>query len=188
MRNLKIFYLLFIILIYSYQPVNSQDIVTDHWETLIFYNDIYQYVSDANPGTDWNLLSYNDSAWLSGQGGIGYGDNDDNTIIEPAISLFLRKEFQITDTAKINEAILSIDYDDAFVAYINGTEIARSNIGTPGIPPAYNDLASGNHEAGNRETYRIYYQDIQNCLEQGNNLLAVQVHNVVANTEGFAVT
>jgi len=35
-----------------------------------------------------------------------------------------------------------VDFDDGFVAYINGVEVARANIGTVGIPPAYNESAT----------------------------------------------
>lgn len=38
-----------------------------------------------------------------------------------------------------------MDYDDAFVAYLNGTEIARANIS--GQPPLFNQASDGLHEA-----------------------------------------
>jgi hypothetical protein len=38
-----------------------------------------------------------------------------------------------------------MDYDDAFVAYINGIEVARANIN--GSPPAYNSTAISDTEA-----------------------------------------
>ena len=47
----------------------------------------------------------------------------------------MRKTFQINNIQDIVSLILDIDYDDAFVAYINGEEIARANI--DGVPPAF---------------------------------------------------
>ena len=35
------------------------------------------------PDTNWRKLAFNDASWLQGQGGVGYGDGDDNTIINP---------------------------------------------------------------------------------------------------------
>ncbi len=60
--------------------------------------------------------------------GFGYSDNDDNTVIQQCISVFIRHKFNITDTTVIAKAILSMDYDDAFVAYMNNVEITRSGI------------------------------------------------------------
>ena len=39
-------------------------------------------------------------------------------------------------------AILNMDFDDGFVAWINGVEIARSNLGSVGDIPAYNTAAT----------------------------------------------
>jgi hypothetical protein len=76
--------------------------------------------------------------------------------------------------------VLNVDYDDAFVAYLNGVEIARENIGTVNIPPAYNQSATNYTEplivyGGSPKTYII--QNYQSLLQNGNNVLAIQVHN-----------
>ena len=42
-------------------------------------------------------------------------------------SLYIRIPFTITDKTLISELELNMKYDDAFVAYINGREVARSN-------------------------------------------------------------
>ena len=108
----------------------------DHWETIIFAEEFWKYyVGVSNPPADWKELSFDDTLWETGKGGIGYGDDDDSTIISSTLSLYLRKGFTIYDTSKISQAVLHVDYDDAFVAYINGIEVARSNIGVAGDTP-----------------------------------------------------
>jgi hypothetical protein len=73
--------------------------------------------------------------------GIGYGDGDDTTdIVGPYNTLYARTNFNLTNFNDITKAILDIDYDDGFVAYINGTEVARS--GVVGNPPNYDDVAT----------------------------------------------
>ena len=58
----------------------------DHWETVIFDNDTWKYLEGTyEPDTNWRKLTFNDSAWLEGQGGIGYGDGDDSTQINSVI-------------------------------------------------------------------------------------------------------
>ena len=144
----------------------------DHWESVVYATDIWRYFpGTADPGSGWNSLPYNDSGWNRGQGGIGYGDNDDNTVISAVISLFMRIKFNITDTSEIDEVQFDMDYDDGFVAYINGAEIARA--GVSGNPPAY-DAAAVNHEA--EGTFTSYLVD-KTVLLNGDNLLAIEVHN-----------
>ena len=41
---------------------------------------------------NWKTIDFDDGDWSSSQGGFGYGDGDDGTIIEPSISVFLRKK------------------------------------------------------------------------------------------------
>ena len=159
----------------------SQNI--DHWETVIFEDDSWKYLEGTfEPDTNWRKLAFNDATWLQGQGGVGYGDGDDNTIINPVTSLYLRKQFTIIDTSEIAAVILHVDYDDAFVAYLNNIEIARSNIGSVGDHPLYNQGSISLHEAqmyqgGNPDQFIINTQLLDNALLQGNNVLSVQVHN-----------
>ena len=64
-----------------------------HWETAIFASDEWKYITpNIELSSNWNALDFDDSGWSSSQGGFGYGDGDDGTIIDPSISVFLRKE------------------------------------------------------------------------------------------------
>ena len=117
----------------------------NHYEMLVNAEDNWQYITPTSePAAAWNTLSFDDSAWSTGKGGIGYGDNDDNTVIDKVTSVYMRREFTIKDVADINKAYLCIDYDDAFVAYLNGVKIASS--GVTGDTPAF-DASGINHEA-----------------------------------------
>ena len=155
----------------------------DHWETVVFDDDVWKYFEGVSePDTNWRKLAFNDMLWQQGVGGIGYGDSDDNTIVSPVTSLYLRKVFTIIDTSEISSLILNVDYDDAFVAYLNNVEIARANIGISGDHPAYNQGSSSLHEAqmyqgGSPDQFIINPQLLDTILNQGNNILAVQVHN-----------
>jgi hypothetical protein len=154
-----------------------------HWETIIAWGDIWKYkLGFAESPSVWSTLIYDDSDWSSGVSGFGYGDGDDATYVNPTISLYIRKSFHINDVNEILKAVLHVDYDDAFVAYLNGVEIARANIGITGIPPAYNDPANiSGHEARiyqGKSPDRYDVESIKNILVTGENILAIQVHNV----------
>ena len=54
----------------------------DHWETAVFADDIWRYiVPDSEPPSNWKDQSFDDSIWDEGEGGFGYCDNDDGTIV-----------------------------------------------------------------------------------------------------------
>lgn len=167
----------------NFSTTSAQQDTVNHWETIIYANDTWRYlVGTAEPDTNWRKLSFNDLSWAQGAGGIGYGDGDDNTVISNTISLYMRMNFNIIDTSKIEKAVLHVDYDDAFVAYINNVEVARSNIGVWGDNPPYNQTAASLREAqmyqgGNPQEFIISKQVLNNILNQGSNVLTMQVHN-----------
>lgn len=158
----------------------------DHWEVPVYANNMWKYfIGTSEPPPTWRDITFNDASWQSGIGGIGYGDGDDSTIISPISSLYMRKTFTIADTSKIAIGALLIDYDDAFVAYLNNVEIARSNIGIYGDHPAFNKLGYKEHEAqmyqnGNFSGgYWIPANVIDSVLKPGLNVFSIQTHNFV---------
>lgn len=153
-----------------------------HWETAVKETDTWKYTAPANdPPANWKQTGFNDATWMSGTGMIGYGDGDDVTILpNGTIAVFMRKAFAVADTSKLLQAILHIDYDDAFVAYLNGVEVARANI--KNITPSRWDQAEAEREAlvykgGKYEKYTIQKEMLKNTLVNGVNILAVQCHN-----------
>ncbi len=166
-----------------------------HWETIIMSDDIWKYfIGTEEPPSSWAELSFDDSLWLSGKGGIGYGDGDDSTIISSTASVYMRIRFNIYDINSIAAAILFIDFDDGFVAYLNDHEIARENIGTPGLRPKHDEYANlTSYEAklptgGIPAKYFINNDTLFKYLRQGENVLALQVHNCNATSSDLSST
>ena len=150
----------------------------NQWETIIDRGDQWKYrPGNSEPPAGWNLAGFNDDSWKSGPSGFGYGDGDDETEIDPVLSIYIRKEFTINNISEISTAILHMVYDDAFVAYINGIEVARANIGVPGVPPAFDQESANSHEASGVPE-RFLVNDFPSILTSGTNALAIQVHNV----------
>jgi len=148
-------------------------------------NGNYKYfIGDTEPPSNWRNIDFDDSGWTDGYHRIGYGDGDDSTIIKPCISLYIRIEFYVSDTDYCKEANFMVDYDDAFVAYLNNVEMIRSNIGIIGDTPTFDKLAYRSHEAVDyrplRSTVNGFYIDslfLSSNLKAGKNILAVQIHN-----------
>ncbi|MDC1227116.1 CotH kinase family protein [Algibacter sp.] len=158
--------------------------------TLINQGDQFKYlIPTSEPNSNWNTSSFDDSNWSSGISGFGYNDGDDATIIPDGTqSIYLRKTFTISDLATVSSIILDLDYDDAFVAYINGNEVARANI--IGTPPAYNTGTITDHEAqiySGGKPERFLITDFSSFLNEGENILSIQAHNISANSSDFTI-
>lgn len=170
---------------------SDKDRRVGHWETVVNWGDIWTYfLGFGAVPAGWREIDFDDSNWFSGPTGIGLGDGDDATIIPAVPSFFMRHIFTIDDLANISNAILHVDYDDAFVAYLNGQEIARANIGSPGIIPAYNDLALESWEAvmyDGGAPERFVINDFADILNEGENIFCLQVHNSAANNTDLSI-
>ncbi|MBT3243274.1 MAG: hypothetical protein HN352_08990 [Bacteroidetes bacterium] len=159
----------------------------DHYESIFHADEDYAYLAVKTAGVDnqlgeWRNPDFDDSEWPTGSGGIGFGDDDDGTMISRSYSVYMRKWFNIDDLPDIEKLILIADYDDGFVVYLNGTEIARANMPANDAFPGYNTRASSSHEAkmysgGYPEPFIIDSAAMAGSLLSGNNLFAVQVHN-----------
>lgn len=180
---------LVVAVIFFFNYIKAQTSIVDHWETVVNATDAWRYFRGVSqPPINWKSLAFNDASWNQGQCSVGYGDGDDATQINATVSVYLRKNFSIIDTANIAKAILNMDYDDGFIAWINGVEIARSsNMGNSGDNYSYNTGAGSNHEAlmyqgGTPEYYTVTKAVLTSCLRPGNNVLAIQVQNESINS------
>ncbi|WCJ60772.1 right-handed parallel beta-helix repeat-containing protein [Fontisphaera persica] len=105
---------------------------------LVAHDDAWHYRLGTNaPQANWTTLgdSQLDATWTVARGGFGFGDAGiagENTTVNVAnicSTLYLRRTFQVTeplDPAAILRLV--VDYDDGFVAYLDGVEIARANL------------------------------------------------------------
>lgn len=132
----------------------------------------------------WKNSAFDDSTWRQGESGFGYGDDDDRTKL-PAMrgkydKLLIRKKFNVDDPALIDQLYLYIRFDDAFIAYLNGHEIARS-----GVLRKHRRDVIDSHEAQGHELFII--KSPRNYLHQGENLLAVAGFNRSLDSSDFSL-
>jgi hypothetical protein len=161
------------------------------FQTIIHKGDVWQYIIPSSEiGNSWKNSGFDASGWNIGPSGFGYGDNDDSTVLNNIKSVFIRKEFVINNLQDISELVLSIDYDDGFVAYINGHEMARSNLGSTGSAVAFNQTASSSREAtmyGGGNPINFSISDPANFLVEGVNVIAIQGHNNNSGSSDFSL-
>jgi len=141
--------------------------------------------TDSSLGLSWIEKSFIDTSWSSGTTGVGY-DNDTTYLpfigldvkaemYEINASCYIRVPFIVENVSELSSMILRMKYDDGFVAYINGEEIASTN-----APPgtlAYNAQATKIHddsEAINFVDYNISLAAFKGGInEGGTNILAI---------------
>ncbi len=164
--------------------------IINYPRTLINQGDLFKYIiPTSEPNYNWRTSSFNDSNWSEGISGFGYADGDDATLIpNGTLSVYLRKKFTIENLDKITSLILDMDFDDGFVAYINGIEVARANIN--GNPPTYNSPTITYTEAqiysgGTPERFLI--PEFKTFLNEGENTLTIQAHNTGSNSSDFTI-
>ena len=161
---------------------SNSNTVIDHYEMAVDAQSEWKYFSgSATIDTNWRNLDYNDNSWMIGTGGFGFGDFDDGTIIAPTPSVFMRKTF-VADTSEIMNAIFFMDYDDGFVAYLNGVEIARANLAGNDTRPEWNALAKSAHEAQiylglPADSFYLNPVFLKSILIHGTNVLTIETHD-----------
>lgn len=175
MKNLRFFtYLIACFVGVSFSSIKAQL----HWESMIIESVNWKYLAaTSEPDADWYKPNFNDAIWPSGPGGIGYGDNDDNTIVPRCNSLYIRTKVAVADVNVVKDLLLDIDYDDAFVLYINGVECARSSNVVGDFPP-YTGATTTDREAkmysgGSPERYQLS----PSMLTNGINVFALHILN-----------
>jgi hypothetical protein len=156
--------------------------------------------SAANPAVDnnWFTPSFDPSpvcattsatnCWTSGTTGIGFETTPPgyqalfgldlrsrmrvSTAADPRyMTAYIRVPFNVTDPALFQQLSLGMQYDDGFVAYLNGVKIAEANAPNP---PAWNSLATAGHD----DALAVSYQNFDitsylNLLTPGQNVLAI---------------
>lgn len=153
--------------------------------TLIPANAEWRYQAEiAVPNPGWHEPMFNDSSWKKGKAGFGYGDNDDHTYLKSMRGKFdsvkIRHPFTVYPNEIIPKLYLYIRYDDAFIAYLNGQEVARSN-----IKGNNNKHTISHHEARKFELFIIDQPD--KYLQEGVNILALEGFNRSLNSSDFSL-
>ena len=109
-------------------------------------------VPTSPPPDNWRSVGYSSGDWSTGKGGIGY-DTGTNLLAwiradvgslmrSKSASLMLRAPFVVTNTG-LSRLLLRMYYNDGFVAWLNGQEVARRNVAA--------DVAWNGHALRSRE-------------------------------------
>jgi len=119
---------------------------------------IWKYFKGTTtPPEAWNSPAFVDSEWLTGP-------------------VYMRYAFEVASPDDVEQMTFTVDYDDAFIAYINGRQVAKEGF--------EGDTISG-HEAG--EPVAISLGDHISKLTAGANVFAIEVHNVTLDSSDLSM-
>ncbi len=144
----------------------------------------------SNPIGAWRAASFaEDSSWLVGQTSVGFGDNDDNTILTDMqnsyTSVYMRRVFTISPGQKPSALKVRARVDDGCIIWINGVEVARFHVDSS-VVPTYNAVAT-DHEASLTTFEDVTVTGTDAYLVEGNNIVAVQGFNSSRGSSDFTL-
>ena len=157
--------------------------------TLVPAGAAWTYLDDGTDlGTAWREPDFDDGAWPSGDAQFGYGDDDEETVVDfggdPAqkhVTTYFRTSFALADPAAVESLLMRLLYDDGAAVYINGTEVARVNLDAD---VGATDLAAA-AQTDLEDAWRSFSVS-RLPLVAGTNVIAVEVHQVASNDDDLS--
>ncbi len=140
----------------------------------------WKYLDDASDqGVAWRTPTYDDSTWKAGKAKLGFSDAA-VTSLSPGqdpkhkpLTYYFRKEFTVADPKAIPNLHLELLRDDGAAVYLNGAEVARSNLPAG---PILHATPAKLAVAGIGETTFFPFKLDATKLTAGRNVIAVEVH------------
>ncbi len=144
-------------------------------------------VPSADMALLWADIGFNDTSWANGTLAVGYDNTttpiDYNLLQGLNVSnmfnvnqtVYIRVPFVLTNVTEIDTMTLTMLYDDGFVAYVNGHEMARDNANDPLL---FNSGAPANRADATAITpANVNVTPSKTFLQIGTNILAFQALN-----------
>lgn len=147
--------------------------------TLVDAGSTWSFLDDgSDQPAQWREPGFDDAAWSRGAGQLGYGDDDEFTLVsfgpDPSAkhaTTYFRKEFFVEAAVQVESLRAEILRDDAAAVYLNGVEIYRDdNLAGDAV---FNTFATS--QVADENVFVGFAVD-PSLLVDGANLLAVEVH------------
>lgn len=175
---------------------------------LVTHSDSWRYHRGTNAPapTDWKVvhdIGLDPALWPLGNGGFGYANNGGvtaetnncktilNDMYNKYTTVQMRRQFSLSQAPAPDQKLyLRMDWDDGFIAWLDGNYLMQKNSPNGTNEPIYTERAGGDHESslGNNgpnpaETYDLGYAT--NWLEAGTHTLALVGLNVNLTSSDF---
>ncbi len=151
--------------------------------------------SDGDLGLGWTERDFDDTAWIAGEAAVGYDENDtylDHITTDVDLQMngvhptvYIRVPFTVDTPASLSRITLWVQYDDGYVAYINGTKVAERNAPTS---PAWDSVATDQHPDDEAVLFEsVTITNATDILVPGENTLAIHGLNVSLTSSDFLI-
>ena len=138
----------------------------------------------APPG-NWTQIEFDANSWNKGETSLGYSTTGLGTSLEDMpdkyLTVFFRHRFVLGAMAEAHRYTLCVTTQGGFYAYLNGRLLSSANV----IRPDYSAPAAREQSL---QTRFFELGELKGRLVHGDNVLAVQAHNVSKNAEAFSVS
>ena len=136
-------------------------------------------------GTSWTAVGFDDSSWTSGTTGVGYErssgyDSAFNIDLEGEMygqrtSAYIRVPFSVSNVGEISGLELQLQYDDGFIAYLNGVRVGSDR---DPANPQWDSAATSDHPDSESLQFTPFnISGFTNQLVEGSNVLAIHALN-----------
>jgi hypothetical protein len=165
------------------------------WEQVVFidHNDRkWRYKKGTSPpaggAAAWREAGYSENnEWKTGRTSIGYGDNDDQTLLADMrnnySTVYLRHQFVVPDPDAVPALQLKLYVDDGCIVWINGREVARRHV----AGGAMSHNSTSGVAAHEWEWELIDLPDPGSFLKKGDNVIAVHVINATLGSSDLSI-
>ena len=159
--------------------------------TLVPTGSTWRYLDSGNDlGSTWRGSGFSDASWDSGPAELGYGDDDEATLLDfgpnPDLKFttyYFRHTFNVGDASSITNLKARLLRDDGAVVYLNGVEAFRQNMPTGEV--TFATFAPG--AVANLDESTFFDSSINPALLMtGANLLAVEIHQTATNSSDIS--
>ncbi len=155
--------------------------------------------TDASVDGAWLEPTFDDNAWMNGTAKVGFDLDGDyapliqtdiqQQMFEQSTSVYVRVPFGMTGREGVEELTLRMRYDDAFIAHLNGVEIARSATAPQEGPVSWQTAAAILRE----DTDAVVFKDFDlshrtDLLVNGTNVLSIHGLNFIVENRDLLVS
>lgn len=128
---------------------------------------------------DWNSASFDDSAWITGEAPIGWGQSDLGTTLTfdgtRPITTYYRRSIDLSAADAAAGLDITTRADDGIVVYVNGAEVGRANM--PDGTVTAGTYATSAPTASQALANPVIFHVSASNLGTGKTVIAVEVHS-----------
>ena len=136
----------------------------------------WRFTTASTPST-WKGDAFDATSWASATASFGYGDPHTTTLAAPGnekpLTAYFRTTITVADPTSIDEVLLDLVRNSGAAVYVNGVEVARSNLPAGTLTA---DTYASSYLAADERTTPVRFTIPASRLRAGTNTVAVELH------------